>query len=164
MENVKIRKLLKFRSSALEFIKEVMKVGGKWKGRGNKGHIVRAGESGREKPDGKTCFLKQMSTSCHSETQAQSSESGLCFLINPSALLSLSSVGSHHHQTSLLWYDPNNSSRFSSFGMSCVSHLLGLIGFFFKIFISFWISKVCSCYKIQKVQQLHKQKPETEWS
>lgn len=51
MENVSVRKLLRFRSSDLEFIKEAMKGDGKEKK--NEGKIVRVGGSWREKPDGR---------------------------------------------------------------------------------------------------------------
>ena len=126
---------------------------------------MRVGGFERKKPNGRTCFLKQMSTSCHSGTQTHSfcpffkaravfSDQPTLFPLTLKRRISAS-------QTWLLWCYPNSSSRCSSFAISCVSHLLGLI-IFFNIFISFWISKVCSWYKIQKVQKLHRQKPETE--
>lgn len=85
------------------------------------------------------------------------SKPGLSFLINPPSFLSFSSVGSLHLRPDYYGITQPTPPDFPL--LVCLGCHTCLAFFFL---ISFWISKVCSYYKIQKVQKLHRQKPETE--
>ena len=85
----------------------------------------------------------------------------LCFPINPPSFLSFSSVGSLHLRSDYYGIIQTTTPDFPLL-VCLVWHTCLAYFFFFNIFTSFWISKVCSYYKIQKVQKLHRQKPEPE--